>query len=109
MLICDYFRTQFELMRSLILSLHLVAALTLCASPVISYVGQDHFDMEIHTCDKDESGKDVEDENETKDLITFDILHSSQSNLTGIDAWAEPVIRISTEDHMDVFTPPPEA
>lgn len=96
-------------MRSIILTIHIVAAFILCASPVISYVGQDHFDMEIHTCDKDESGKDAEDENESKDLISLDMSRVAQSNTSARDGWVEPLVHLISEDHLDVFTPPPEA
>jgi hypothetical protein len=92
----------------LIYLLHFAAVTLICTAPVITYVGDTHLGIELHVGDSDDSEKDSEDEKESKDLIST---HAGQeiseiSNLP--ETYASEEFGILNEDHLDVFTPPPE-
>ncbi len=95
-------------MRTLLFVLHITAALLLSASPVISYIGQDHLDMEFHASDKDDTTKDVEDESEAKDLISIDPSYKTIEIQNQVTHWNSSPVNLLSEDYLDVFTPPPE-
>ena len=85
-----------------------MAVSLVCTAPIITYVGDVHLGMEVHVGDTDDSEKDSEDEKDSKDLIS-DYTESSftiQPDLATTYGLGE--YGILNEDHLELFTPPPE-
>ena len=88
--------------------LHFFAVTLICTAPVITYVGDSHLGIEWHVGDADDSEKDSEDEKDHNDVISEKSGNMINTVPLMLHAYDHEESGILNDEHLDVFSPPPE-